>query len=257
MQSLRWVVVPFVVVSVAGVAHAEPYDDSGELPIAARAPANEDSITPGLTHAGLDGQGIVTATGNYSKPSPKDQTSMDLNGEIQLLGPLRLVLRVDDIGGAKAQPGIGAAVQFLSQAHFGVDASAYFSYKSEGFTETEGELEGLVSFGRQMGAVHGTLNLAYGQDVDGVERDGEAALALHVEPLRGLFAGVIGRYRDALGSNGDKGTGIVRDALGALSATYVIGRYGVTASAGYEGITLVHESIQGGMEAAVALGAVF
>jgi hypothetical protein len=256
MSRIRWVVVPFIVASV-GVAHAEAYEDDGELPIAARAPANGDSITPGLTHAASAGQGIVTATGNYSEPLARKRTTMDLNGEIQLLGPLRLVLRVDDIGGHKAQPGIGAAVQFLSQAHFGVDASAYFSYKSEGFTETEGELEGLVSFGRQMGAVHGTLNLAYGQDADGNERDGEAALALHVEPLRGLFTGVIGRYRDALGSNGDQGTHIVRDALGAVSATYVVGRYGVTGSAGIEGITLTGASMQGGMEAAIAVGAVF
>jgi len=167
------------------------------------------------------------------------------------------VLRVDNIGGDKARPGIGGAVQFLSQAHFGVDASAYFSYKSEGFNEAEGELEGLVSFGRQMGMVHGTLNLAYGQDPDGVERDGEVALGLHIEPLRSLFTGLIGRYRDALGSNGDKSTGIVRDALGAVSATYVVGRFGVTGSAGIEGITTTTTSMQGGMEAAVAVGAVF
>jgi hypothetical protein len=246
-----------VVVATMGIAHAETFEEGTEVPIAARDPANEDSITPGLTHAASAGMAIITATGTYSNPLPKDRSTMDLNGEIQLYGPLRLVLRVDGIGGEKARPGIGGAVQFMSQKTLGVDGSAYFSYKSEGFTETEGELEGLVSFGRQMGIVHATLNLAYGQDFDGVERDGEAALGVHVEPLRGFFTGLIGRYRDALGSNGDKGTGIIRDALGAASATYVVGRYGVTASAGIEGITVVNQSMRGGVEAALAVGAVF
>lgn len=253
---------PFVIASVGmasvGVAHAGAEEEGDAPPLASHAAANEDSITPGLTHAAAAGQAIITATGTYSNPSPADRTTMALNGEINLVGPLRLVLRVDNIGGDnKARPGIGAAVQFMSQSVFGVDGSAYFSYKSEGFTETEGELEGLVAFGRQMGAVHGTLNLAYGQDFDGVERDGEVALGLHVEPLRGLFTGVIGRYRDALGSDGDKGTKIVRDALGALSATYALGRYGVTGTAGVEGITLAHATMHAGMEAAVAVGAVF
>ena len=255
-MKIRWVIVPFVVATM-GTAHAETLEETNDVPILARDPANEDSITPGLTHAASAGQAIITATGTYSNPLPKDRATMDLNGEIQLFGPVRLVLRVDNLGGDKARPGIGGAVQFMSQKNVGVDGSAYFSYKSEGFTETEGELEGLVSFGRQMGIVHATLNLAYGQDFDGVERDGEAALGLHVEAMRGLFTGLIGRYRDALGSNGDKGTGIIRDALGAASATYVIGRYGVTASAGYEGITIVNESMHGGLEAAVAVGAVF
>ena len=105
-------------------------------------------------------------------------------------------------------------MQFLDERKHGVSSSAYFSYKAEGFTEAEGELEGLISFGKQFGAVHSTLNIAYGQDPEGVERDGELALGLHIEPTRGLFTGVVGRYRDALGSNGDKGTGILRDALG-------------------------------------------
>jgi hypothetical protein len=188
-------------------------------------------------------------------------TSVDINGEVQIYGPLRLVLRVDNAlnnVSAKARPGIGGAVQFLSEAKHGVAASAYFVYKAEGFTEAEGELEGLVSFGKQFGAVHGTLNLAYGQDPEGNERDGEAALGLHIEPVRGLFTGVIGRYRDALGSNGDKGTGVLRDALGGLSATYVIGRVGITGTAGFAGIKTVGSgSMQGGAEAAMSVGAVF
>ena len=167
------------------------------------------------------------------------------------------MLRVDNVTD-KARPGIGAAVQFLDEGKHGAAASAYFTYKAEGFTEVEGELEGLVSFGKQLGPVRGTFNLAYGQDPEGNERDGEVALGLHVEPLRGLFTGVIGRYRDALGSRGDKSTGILRDVLGGASATYVVGRFGVTAMAGFSGVeTVTSGSMQTGAAAALAVGAVF
>jgi hypothetical protein len=249
-----------MLVGGTAVAHAE---DDSVAPVAARDPANADSFTPALTRAALIGHAIVTSTMSYSEPLAKDQTTVDLNGEIAIYGPLRLVLRVDSIFGEKARPGIGGAVQFLKERDQGVDASLYVAFKTEGFTETEGEIESVVSFAKQMGDVHGTLNLAYGQDPDNVERDGELALGLHIEPLRGLFTGLVGRYRDALGSNGDKGTGIIRDALGGVAATYAIGRFGVTGSAGFAGIKTVATAtapakpMQFGPQAALAVGAVF
>jgi hypothetical protein len=253
--------VPLFVISSSwwSVARAEHLDEPAEEPIIARDPGNDDSFTPGLTHASGAGRGIATGVASWNGAS--HTTTVDLNGEVQIYGPLRLVLRVDNVlnnVGAKARPGIGGAVQFLSEAKHGVSGSAYFVYKAEGFTEAEGELEGLLSFGKQFGAVHGTLNLAYGQDPEGIERDGEAAVGLHIEPVRGLFTGVVGRFRDALGSNGDKSTHILQDALGGLSATYVIGRIGITGTAGFAGIkTVASGSMQGGAEAAMSVGAVF
>jgi hypothetical protein len=254
------VVSPLVLSASASLAHADVADDSaGQDAVSARAAANEDSFTPALTHATGPLQAGVTATTTLDGAA--HTSTVDLNGEVHVWGPARLVLRVDNVfaaSGGKARPGIGAAVQLLDERKHGVASSAYVSYKAEGFSEAEGEIEGLVSFGKQLGAVHGTLNLAYGQDPDGVERDGELALGLHVEPIRGLFTGVIGRFRDALGSNGDKGTGILRDALGAATATYVIGRIGVTASAGIAGVkTVASGTMQAGAEAAFSVGTVF
>jgi hypothetical protein len=223
--------------------------------IPAHAPANDDAFTPGLARAAVQGRGIITGVASYSGASKK--TTVDLNGEVQVFGPVRLVLRVDNVFDTP-RPGIGAAVQWLDERKHGVSSSAYFSYKAEGFTEPEGELEALVSFGKQLGVVHGTLNLAYGQDPEGNERDGEAALGLHIEPLHGLFTGVVGRFRDALGSKGDKGTGILRDVLGGLSATYVIGSFGVTGTAGITGVkTADSGSMKTGAAAALSVGAVF
>ncbi|HEX7836985.1 MAG TPA: hypothetical protein VF469_05950 [Kofleriaceae bacterium] len=246
------------------LAHAETTDETGEEPIAARAPANEDSFTPGLTHSAAVGRAIATATATLD--GAKHLNTVDLNGEVQVFGPVRLVLRVDNMlagGNGKARPGIGAAVQLLDERKHGVAGSAYVSYKAEGFTEAEGEIESLVSFGKQFGPVHSTLNLAYGQDPEGVERDGELALGLHVEPIHGLFTGVVGRFRDALGSNGDKGVllnggQILRDALGGASATYVIGNIGLTATAGIAGVTTTtSHTMQAGPAAAFTVGTVF
>jgi hypothetical protein len=248
----------------ASLARADAADDSAiEGAASARAAANDDSFTPGLTHA--TGPQLAGVTATATLDGATHSNTVDLNGEVQVWGPARLVLRVDNVfaaSGGKARPGIGAAVQLLDERRHGVASSAYVSYKAEGFTEAEGEIEGLVSFAKQLGPVHGTLNLAYGQDPDGVERDGEIALGLHVEPMHGLFTGVIGRFRDALGSNGDKGTGILRDALGAATATYVVGRIGVTASAGVVGVKLLNTatqttSTQTGAQAAFSVGTVF
>lgn len=243
----------------ASLVRADTADDTAQEPIAARAPANDDSFTPGLTHAAAAGRAIATATATLD--GAKHSNTVDLNGEVSVFGPVRLVLRVDNVfagDNGKARPGIGAAVQLLDERKHGVAGSAYVSYKAEGFTEGEGEIEGLMSFGKQIGPVHSTLNLAYGQDPEGNERDGEIALGLHVEPFHGLFTGVIGRFRDALGSNGDKGTGLLRDALGAASATYVVGRFGLTASAGIAGVkTTTSGSMQAGPAAAFTVGTVF
>jgi hypothetical protein len=239
----------------SSVARADDEDTASGTPVVARASADDDVFTPGLTHAAGHGRGAVTGVMLYNGASKN--TTLDLNGEVQVFGPVRLVLRVDNVTD-KARPGIGAAVQFLDEKKHGAAASAYFTYKAEGLTEVEGELEGLVSFGKQLGPVRGTFNLAYGQDPEGNERDGEVALGLHVEPLRGLFTGVVGRYRDALGSNGDKSTGILRDALGGATATYAVGRFGVTATAGFTGVeTLTSGSMQTGAAAALAVGGVF
>lgn len=256
MLVTRCTVLSLVIASSwSSVSRAEQVDEPAEPTAAAHAPAADDAFTPGLTRSSAQGRGITTGVVSYNGASKK--TTVDLNGEVQLFGPVRLVLRVDNVFDT-ARPGIGAAVQWLDERKHGVSSSAYFTYKAEGFTEPEGELEALVSFGKQLGPMHGTLNLAYGQDPEGNERDGEAALGLHIEPLHGLFTGVIGRYRDALGSNGDKGTGILRDALGGLSATYVIGSFGVTGTAGVVGVkTVTSGSMETGAQAALSVGAVF
>jgi hypothetical protein len=253
----RVVVLAFSATWLAGASIAHADDDVMAMPdaAAARGLIHDDAFTPGLKNAERHGSALGTVATSWNGAA--HDTTVDLSGDVQLFGPVRLVLRVDDVFDT-ARPGIGAAVQWLDEARHGVSSSAYFVFKTEGFTETEGELEGLVAFGKQLGAVHGTLNLAYGQDPEGRERDGEVALALHVEPRPGLVAGVAGRYRDALGSSGDKGTGILRDALGGLTGGVAIGNFAAVATVGYGGIeTVTSGSMVGGAQAGLTVGAVF
>jgi hypothetical protein len=267
MRVTRWLALSFLaflafIVSSLwpAASRADEADAPNQELSVARAAANDDAFTPGLAKSA--GKGRAFAAGVVSYDSALRKTALDLNGDVQLFGPVRLTLRVDNVtggNGGNARPGIGAAVQFLDEGKHGVSSTAYFAYKAEGFAEAEGELEGLVAFGKQLGPMHGTLNLAYGQDPEGKERDGELAVGLHVEPRRGLFTGVIGRFRDALGSNGDKGTGVLRDALGAATATYVFGNIGVTAMAGIAGVKTTTDSagMKTGAAAALSVGTVF
>src|SRR4029078_7537640 len=99
----------------ASVAYAgSDADDTAAARLAARGPANDDSFTPGLTHAsGPTRASIVSA---LTLNGAAHTSTPALNGEIQVWAPFRLVLRVDNVTASdngKARPGIGAAVQML------------------------------------------------------------------------------------------------------------------------------------------------
>jgi hypothetical protein len=255
MSLLRWTLVAIGITASSSLARADQLDVVAEPASVAHDVADGDAFTPGIARSVGSGRALTVGAVTYNGAAK--QTTLDMTGEVHIWGPVRLVLQVSNVF-ETARPGIGAAVQFLDERRHGVSSSAYLSYKAEGFSEPEGEIEALVSFGKRLGPVHGTVNLAYGQDPEGNERDGEAALGIHVEPIRGLFTGVIGRYRDALGSNGDKATGIVRDVLAGVSATYLIGKVGVTLTGGLGGFKLnTASSMDFGPTGTASVGAVF
>lgn len=251
----RWGLAALLLAVAAPAARAEDSDlPTGRL-LAARDLADDTAFTPGIARATGRGRAVAVAAMTWNGAADTNQTTLEMTGEIGIYGPIRLVLQVSNVLDT-ARPGIGAAVQFLDEARHGVASSAYLSYKAEGFSEPEGEIEALLSFAKHIGPLRGTLNLAYGQDPDAKERDGEAAAALHIEPLHGLFTGVVGRYRDALGSGGDKG--VIRDVLAGASATYTIGKVGVTVTGGLSGLELqTTGSMKTGPAGVFSLGAVF
>jgi len=193
--------------------------------------AQDSSFAPSMQPANNNSDVRALATSNYNRTTR--ETTLDLIGELKVYDHLHLVLRVDNIA-THGRPGVGAAYQFLSEAKHGVSSTAYLVYKTEGFTEVEGEIEGLVAFAKRFGPVNGVLNIGYGQDADGKERDGEVAAHAHTPIGTNVLVGVTATYRDALGSGGD--LGVLRDAFGGLTGTVVAGPVAVTAMAGLAGL---------------------
>jgi hypothetical protein len=209
-----------IVAALAGAAHAE---DGRELA----------SITTGM-RAG-DGGGFALVHSDYD---PRGVT-FGVNVEASLAPHLRAVMRIDG-----ERPGAGVAYVLAPYA------TAYLLYKAEGFSEPEGEIEGSLAL------AHGLFagSLTFGQDADAHNRDVEAALAARTEIARGVFAGALARYRDALGTTGEA---LARDAFGGAAATVAIDRFAITAMAGGAGVQRTGGRFQTGAAATLAIGAAF
>ncbi|HUJ60744.1 MAG TPA: hypothetical protein VLX92_19715 [Kofleriaceae bacterium] len=229
------------VVSLGGRAHA---DDAHQLAATA-------AFTPGVM-ASEDHTGYVVESTLFDGAA--HDTELDALAELPVWGPLRVVARVDNFASSDARPGAGLGVQILDEARYGVALSAYSVYKAEGFTEPDGELESTVAAGRQLGPVHAVLDVTYGFDFDGHDRDGELALAALVEPVRSLFAGIAGRYRDALGSQGE--SGVIRDFNGGATVTYNYRAVAFSGVAGVAGVSTRTSSAYG-PSATLAIGMAF
>jgi hypothetical protein len=129
-------------------------------------------------------------------------------------------------------------------------ATAYLLYKAEGFSEPEGEIEAAMAL------AHGPLmgSVTFGQDADAHDRDLEAALAARFELTRGVFAGAMARYRDALGTTGEA---LARDAFGGAMATLAVDRVAITAMAGAAGVQRIGSRFEAGAAATLAIGTAF
>jgi hypothetical protein len=122
--------------------------------------------------------------------------------DARLYGPLALRLGAQSTGaGERIAPSAAARVQFLSQAKLGLDAAFSLAYNAEGFTEFEGEIEAVLALGKTFGNWRVLSNLAYGQDPEGRERDGEFRLAALRAFGTRYNLGLDGRCRIDLGSD--------------------------------------------------------
>lgn len=191
------------------------------------------------TRAG-DGQGFVLAQSDWDSVRGLRLSGMS---EIPLVHHLRAVLRVEGIGDV-GRPGAGLAYVVAPYA------TAYLLYKAEGFSEPEGEIEAAMAL------AHGPLmgSVTFGQDADAHDRDLEAALAARFELTRGVFAGAMARYRDALGTTGEA---LARDAFGGAMATLAVDRVAITAMAGAAGVQRIGSRFEAGAAATLAIGTAF
>jgi hypothetical protein len=190
----------------------------------ARELATSASFTPGILRATDAGNGLVNVASDFDGAA--DAIRVSARGEINVYGRIRAAVLLLDAFSDEPRPGIGAGVRWLDGD---IRSTAYLFFKTEGFTEPEGELEALLAFERSFGAVHASANIAYGQDPEGNERDGELALVAHVEPRVGWFVGGTARYRDALGSTKEA---VIRDGFAGPTTTLTLGAFAVSLNAG-------------------------
>ena len=219
------------------------------LALAGTAQAGNDgrelvSITAG-TRAG-DGGGFVLGQSDWNS---SEGLSLTAGAEVPVWRRLRAVLRVEDLGN-NGRPGAGLAYPLAPYA------SAYVLYKAEGFSEPEGEIEAALALAHTAGPILLAGSLTYGQDIDAKNRDVEGAAAGRIEVVDRVFAGVMARYRDALGTTGEA---LARDGFGGATATVVIDRLALTAMAGVAGVQKsgTGQQFQTGAAATLAIGAAF
>lgn len=228
-----------LVVCLGGAAHA---DEARELAASA-------AFTPGILRATSGGNGFVHVNSDFDGSTSSVRVSA--LGEVNLGWRVRGAVRVLDVFSERPRPGIGAGLRWLDGA---ITSTAYLFYKTEGFTEPEGEIEALVSFERAFGAVRAGANLAYGQDPEGNERDGELALVAHVEPRTGWFVGGVVRYRDALGTTKEP---VVRDGFAGPTTTLAFGAFAVSLNAGIAMTQTLMTSRKLGPASSLAVGLAF
>ncbi len=203
-----------VLVSLGGVASA---GDAREL-------ATSATFTPGILRATDAGKGFATVYSDFDGAA--DAIRVSARGEVNVYWRIRASVLLLDAFSDKPRPGIGAGLRWLDGD---TTSTAYLFFKTEGFTEPEGELEALLAFEHAFGAVHASANIAYGQDPEGNECDGELALVAHVEPRTGWFVGGTARYRDALGSTKEA---VIRDGFAGPTTTLTVGAFALSLNAG-------------------------
>jgi hypothetical protein len=176
-------------------------DDAVTTPPARRAVADGGLLPFTLTPRVGSTAAVAASYGGYD--SARGAVS-ESHAEVQLWGPLA-VRGAAELGDTsrRLRPSVGARLQVLSERRHGLDGALSITYRAEGFTEPEGEIEAVVALGRRIGNTLVIANAAYGQDPDGRERDGEVRAAL-IRPMsmsRRLQLGVDGRWRFDLGTD--------------------------------------------------------
>jgi hypothetical protein len=241
-----------------GAARAdEPAADlvAGPLPTAVERSAADGQYLP-LTLAPTAGPTAVAAS-QAGYDGARGAAVMTTYADVRVWGPLavRGAAELSDTA-HRLRPSIGARLQLLSQGRHGMDGAVAVLYKAEGFNEPEGEIELVLSAGKRFGRTMLLANLAYGQDPEARERDGEVRAAALVRVGQRAAVGLDGRWRFDLGSDAAK-LMAAREPTFDLDvgpvAALPLGPVALIAHAGLSVIRRVGESTRVG---AVALGGV-
>jgi len=190
-----------------------------------------------------------------SRKGPVAETA----AEVQLWGPLALrggATYSNDT--ARMRPSVGLRAQFLRQETSGIDGAISVFFKTEGFTEAEGEIETFVSVGHVFDRTAVMGDLVYGQDPEGNERDGELRASV-IRSIGRFAVGADSRVRSALGTQ--HGMAAIQEpkydaTLGALG-TVTVGTLVIFAEAGPDVVKLPQTTIRYGAIVFAGIGSAF
>jgi len=201
--------------------------------------ADGDLLPQALTARVGHLQALALGSGGYD--SSRRGPLVDSAVEVRLWGALALRAGATYSNESeRMRPNVGARAQLLRQEAHGLDGALTVFYKAEGFTESEGEVETIVSIGRRVDKWYLLGNLVYGQDFDGNERDGEVRGAAFYALRRRMTIGVDARTRFAIGAQ--HGHAAVSepsfDVAGGPVATVAIGSFAAFAECGPSALRL-------------------
>jgi hypothetical protein len=164
--------------ALADIEDEEPHDASSDKSIRS---ANDGMFLPNTIAPSL-GKRAASAVGLGGYDSGLQSAVMSMQGEVHVYGPVDLRLGLNytpntEPGVARAEPQFGVRFHLLSQERNGIEGAALINYRLDRYTPDDGEIQAMFVLGRRFGRAGVFLNLGYGQDPEGDDHDGEAALS--------------------------------------------------------------------------------
>lgn len=250
-----------VVLGIAAVSTPTQAQDVTPKPVRdepALTAAADGAFLPETLSARI-GRVPVFAFGSGGYDSSRNGPLVDSAVEVEIWGPFAIRVQTTYSNDTdRMRPSIAARVQLLRQEKQGIDGALTVFFKTEGFTETEGEIETFAAIGRRFEHVSLIGNLVYGQDPEGNERDGEVhAAAFH--QIGRLILGFDSRVRFAIGTQHGRAatTEPKFDFLAGPVATVAEGPIALFAEVGPSAFQLADNPTRMGVAAFAGLGAAY
>jgi hypothetical protein len=210
-----------------------------------------------LSAAIVPERALVLGTGGYD--TARQGALFDSVAEVRVWGPIALraeVVYSDDT--RRMRPSVGARLQVLRQGAHGVDGTLTSAFKTEGFNEVEGEIETTFAIGRRVGSYYLLGNVAYGQDPEGNERDGELRASLLRTQGRGVY-GLEARGRSAIGPQHGSNSAVEprADAVGGLVGMLSLRTFALYAEVGPSTVKLPGADFRWGVASWAGVATIF
>lgn len=244
--------------AIAARAQAQESTELRQIPHPTEVAAGEGAFLPQTLSARV-GSTPAFAVGSGGYDSSRTGPLIDSAVEVSVWGPLALRVQATYSNDTKKmRPSVGGRAQLLRQERQGIDGAVTVFFKTEGFTEAEGEIETFASVGRRFEHFSLLGNLVYGQDPEGNERDGEVRAAIWHQG-RLLSLGLDTRTRFAIGTQHGRAatTEPSFDFLAGPVATVVTGPVALFAEAGPSVFRLSGGPTRAGAAALAGVGAAF